>query len=378
MPSFLDPLDPSLNHGLGAAEGTLPPVPRVSVVMPVYNGEEHLEPAVESILNQTFRELELLVIDDGSTDRTPELLQDWARSDARVRVHRQNHSGIVAALNRGCGLARAPYLARMDADDIAFPDRLAKQVSFLDEHVGVAVVGGGVEYLFDEGHRIKLKRVPTAPSEIASRLLAGKHCFVHPTVVMRADAFVAVGGYRAPFQWAEDYDLWLRMAERFDLANLEDAVLSKRIHPGQISAHRMEQGIIRLLGAQAAARIRRATGQDPDVHGEVTLATLERLGVSKDLVRDHLVDAYKTNFRAFREAGNPEGALRLFQANTMSWNARRALRTDYASALLQKAKRDYGDRRLMRSFLSILRAFWVRPSLPMAKLVARARSVFAS
>jgi glycosyltransferase involved in cell wall biosynthesis len=376
MPSFLDPLDPSLNQRLGAAEGTLAPVPRVSVVMPVYNGEEHLEPAVESILNQTFRELELLIIDDGSTDRTPVLLQDWARRDARVRVHRQNHSGIVAALNRGCGLARSPYLARMDADDIAFPDRLAMQVSFLDEHVGVALVGGSVEYIF-EGRGMKVWRVPTAPSQIASRLLAGKHCFVHPTVVMRADAFAAVGGYRAPFELAEDYDLWLRMGERFDLANLEDTVLAKRVVSGQMAAPRMEQGIIRELGAYAAARIRRATGQDPILDEPITLATLNRLGVSNEALYNRLIEAYRVNCRGFLEAGDPEGALRLLRDNTISREVRRALRTDYAFALLQKAKRDYGDRRLMRSFLSILRAFWVRPSLPLAKLAARARSVFA-
>jgi glycosyltransferase involved in cell wall biosynthesis len=354
-------------------------VPRVSVVMPVHDGEGQLEPAVESILNQSLRELELIVVDDGSTDRTPLLLQQFAQRDPRVRVHRQDHSGIVGALNRGCRLARGRYLARMDADDVALPDRLAKQVAFLDQHQGVALVGGSVEYILGEGRRTRLRSLPTAPAEIAARLLVGKHCFVHPTVVMRAEAFAEVGGYRASFEGAEDADLWLRMAERFDLANIEDVVLAKRVHAGQVSTRRMEQGIVRLLGAQATARIRRATGQDPISPDEVvTRATLRRLGVPDQVLYDHLIQAYRNSFRGFREAGNPEGALDLFRDHSVAWRVKRALRGEYALALLRQARRDYGERRLLRGSISLLQACVLRPSLPFARLAARARSVFAS
>jgi glycosyltransferase involved in cell wall biosynthesis len=352
-------------------------VPRVSVVMPVYNGEEHLDDAIASILNQTFEDLELIVLDDGSTDGTPARLDAWTGRDPRVRVHRLEHGGIVAALNRGCALARAPYLARMDADDLAFPDRLAKQVGFLDQHPDIAAVGGSIEYVLDEGRRIRLKSVPTDPSEIASRLLAGKHCFVHPTVVMRKGVFEAAGGYRASFEWAEDYDLWLRMAERSDLANIADAVLTKRVHSSQLSAQRMEQGIVRFLGAQAAARIRRVSGRDPIGDEPVTRATLERLGVSEEIVREHVVQAYKNHFRAFREAGNPAGALRLFREHSTSWRVRRALRNDYTHALLRQAKRDWGESRWLKGLLSAARACLAQPSLPVTRLAARARSVLA-
>jgi glycosyltransferase involved in cell wall biosynthesis len=354
-------------------------MPRVSVVMPVYNGEEHLEPAIESILNQTFRELELLIVDDGSTDGTFAVLQRYARSDSRVRVFRQDHSGIVAALNRGSELARAPYLARMDADDIAFPDRLTKQVKFLDQNTGVALVGGATERISTQWRRTGVKTLPTAPGEIATRLFAGEICIIHPTVVMRAKAFIDVGRYRSAFEGAEDYDLWLRMAERFELANLPDAVLAYRIHPGQVSARRLEQCVISCLAAQAASRIRRATGQDPtQEEPQVGLATLRRLGVGHDVVRGHLIKAYRRNFRVFLEAGNPEGALRLFQENAVPWKVRRALRTDYTLALLRQAKRDYAERRLIRGSLSILRACLVRPSLPLSRLAARAWSVLAT
>jgi glycosyltransferase involved in cell wall biosynthesis len=355
------------------------PMPRVSVVLPVHNGEDQLQAAVESILAQTLDDLELIVIDDGSTDRTPALLQQFAERDPRVRVCRQDHGGIVAALNRGAGLARAAYLARMDADDIAVPDRLAKQAAFLDANPDIAMVGGSVEYILGEGRRARLRSLPTAPAEIAERLRAGKHCFVHPTVTMRTEALQQVGGYRTAFEGAEDADLWLRLAEQFRLANLPDVVLAKRVHPGQVSTRRMERGIVRLLAAQASARVRRATGQDPLRPGEaITPKTLHRLGVDPGEVRRELLQGYRTSLRALREAGDPEGAIRLFRAVRMPWRVRYALRTEYALALLRQAKRDYAGRRWVRSGLGLAQACVVRPGLPLARLATLARSFIPS
>ena len=356
-----------------------PKPPRVSVVLPVHNGEDQLAAAIESILGQTLDDLELIVVDDGSTDRTPALLRQLAERDPRVRVCHQDHGGIVAALNRGAGLARATYLARMDADDIAAPDRLAKQAAFLDANADVALVGGSVEYILGEGRRVQLRSLPTAPAEIADRLAAGKHCFVHPTVMMRTDALRQVGGYRAAFEGAEDADLWLRLVERFRLANLPDVVLAKRVHPGQVSTRRMEQGIVRLLAAQAAARQRRATGEDPLQPNEaITSGTLRRLGVDQRAVRRELLQGYRTSLRAFREAGDAEGAIRLFREVHMPWRIRYALRTEYALALLRQAKRDYAGRRWIRSGLGLIHACVVQPGLPLAKLATRARSVIPS
>ena len=350
--------------------------PRVSVVLPVHNGEDQVEAAVDSILRQTLNDLELIVVDDGSTDRTPALLQQLAQRDHRVRGCRQNHGGSVAALNRGAALARAPYLARMDADDIALTDRLTKQAAFLDANPEVALVGGSVEYLLGQGRRIRLRSLPTDPSEIATRLLAGKHCFVHPTVMIRTEVLAQVGGYRPAFEGAEDADLWLRLVERFALANLPDVVLAKRVHPGQVSTRRMEQGIVRLLAAQAAARVRRATGQDPVRADEtITTSTLRRLGVDEQQLRQELLQGYRTTLRAFHEAGDAEGAIRFFRNARMPWRIRYALRAEYALALLRQAQRDYAGRRRVRSVLGLVQACVVRPSLPLAKLATRARSV---
>jgi glycosyltransferase involved in cell wall biosynthesis len=349
------------------------------VVLPVHNGEDQLEVSIESILGQTLDDLELIVVDDGSTDRTPALLQRFAERDPRVLVCRQDHGGIVAALNRGAGLARASYLARMDADDIAAPDRLAKQAAFLDSNADVALVGGDIEYVLGEGRRIRFSPLPTAPGVIADRLFAGKDCFVHPTVMIRTDALAQVGGYRPAFEGAEDADLWLRLAERFPLANLPDVVLAKRVHPGQVSTRRMEQGIVRRLAAEAAARHRRATGEDPLRSDEaITIETLRRLGVTEREVRQHLQNGYRSYLRACQRAGDPEGAIQLFRETRMPWRVRYALRTEYALALLRQAKRDYAGRRWIRTGLGLVQACLVRPSVPLAKLVTRARSVISS
>jgi len=359
--------------------GEIGPKPRVSVLLPVHNGEEQLEGAIESILRQSLDDFELIVVDDGSTDRTPSLLQQFAARDPRVRVCRQDHGGIVAALNRGARLARAPYLARMDADDIAVPDRLAKQAAFLDSNADIAMVGGSVEYILGEGRRAQLRSLPTAPAEIAQRLMDGRHCFVHPTVMIRTDALAEVGGYRAAFEGAEDADLWLRLVERFRLANLPEIVLAKRVHPGQVSTRRMEQGIVRRLAAHASATLRRNTGQDPLRPDQaITTETLRRLGVDPETVQRELVQGYRTSLRAFQEAGDPEAAIRFFHGAHMPWRIRYALRTEYARALLQQARRDYAGQHRARAGLRLVQACVVRPALPLAKLATLARSFIPS
>ena len=124
--------------------------PRVSVVMPVRDGERFLREALGSILAQTLEDVELVVVDDGSSDSTPAILEESAGRDGRVRVHRQEPGGLTAALNAGCALAQAALIARMDGDDVMLRDRLERQAAFLDDHPEVALLGGGI-VLIDEG-----------------------------------------------------------------------------------------------------------------------------------------------------------------------------------------------------------------------------------
>ncbi|WP_126446641.1 glycosyltransferase family 2 protein [Sulfuricystis multivorans] len=205
--------------------------PLVSVLMPVYNAERFVGQAIESILAQSFQDFEFIIIDDGSTDGTLAVLQRYAASDPRIRlISRENH-GLVATLNEGIELAQGEWLARMDADDIALPNRLAHQLKCLAER-GADFCGGAVQCF---GAWRALWRYPKTHEGCQVRLLFDVP-FAHPTVVGRRAAFSSLR-YREDFDRAQDYDLWQRAwAAGYRLVNTDEVVLHYRVHDGQVSA----------------------------------------------------------------------------------------------------------------------------------------------
>jgi len=202
--------------------------------MPVYNGERFLAEALESILGQTFREFEFVIVDDGSTDASPAILADYASRDSQIRVIRQANAGIVAALNRGLRECRAPLVARMDADDVSLPERFAAQAEYLTNHPDVVAIGTAFQLMSDSGTLGPVIRHPVAPKDVACGLRTANR-IAHPSVMMRRDAVLALGGYRESFRHAEDYDLWARLSVVYKLANHPECLLRYRIHAGQIS-----------------------------------------------------------------------------------------------------------------------------------------------
>jgi hypothetical protein len=254
--------------------------PRVSVVMPVFNGETYLAEAVQSVLSQTLSEVELVVVDDGSSDGSREIVERFMGADRRVRLLvNEENQGISGALNRGWRAARAPYIARLDADDVAPRDRLSQQVRFLDAHPSVAVVGGTLITIDSHGRPISTRRFPASNRAIQAALVR-YNCFSHPSVTMRRSALEAVGGYR--FRHIEDYDLWLRIAERFELANLPAPMILHRLHLDQQAVVALERTAREMCAVRAAARERRATGVDPLAGvGELTEDAFDRLGVDE-------------------------------------------------------------------------------------------------
>lgn len=203
--------------------------PTVSVLLPAFNSERHLQQSVRSILNQTHGDLELIVIDDGSTDRTRAVAHDLSTEDSRVRlVCHDDNRGLAARLNEGLSLANGEYIARMDADDISVPRRLELQLQFLDTHLSVAVVGGFIRYF--GGSRSCVVRVATSPVHIKWRLLFG-NSMGHVTVVGRRSFFDEVEGYDETLKVAQDYDLWLRGSTRFRFANLSEVLVNVREDP---------------------------------------------------------------------------------------------------------------------------------------------------
>lgn len=243
--------------------------PVISVVMPVYNGGAFLQPAIDSILSQTFPDFELIVIDDGSTDATPDVLARAVSADKRVRVLSDGRRGLVGALNAGLAAARAPLVARMDADDISRPDRFALQVAFLRDNPDVGVVGGQMASIDGEGLPLGAGTTfPTASDAIVVALLSGHSVVAHPTVMGRRDVLTGVGGYRPAYQSAEDLDLWLRVSERTALAVVDRVVLDYRRHGGQVSrATALRQRFSTLLAVTMAEHRREGL---PDPTGDLT------------------------------------------------------------------------------------------------------------
>src|SRR5690606_31270019 len=178
--------------------------PKVSVLLPVHNAEAYVSEAVESILRQSFDCFELICIDDGSTDQSYELLKHYSAQDSRVRVFRNKHAGLVAALNEGLRLCRAPLVARMDADDIATPERLARQYRRFELDPGMWVLGTAEERIDEVGRPRGRPPVITGCDAVA-RALREKCVIRHPTVMMRREPILAIGGYRAAYKHAEDY-----------------------------------------------------------------------------------------------------------------------------------------------------------------------------
>lgn len=202
--------------------------PLVSVILPVYNGAKTIKRAVESILVQSFSNFELIIINDGSNDETPQILNSF--TDSRIKILHQENSGITVALNKGVEAANGKYIARMDADDISLPERLEKQVNFLEAHPDIAVVGCANKIIYQDGKEAVRYRAFTH-NEIMKNFVKITPV-PHSSVIMRKDALIDVGLYDPKTDgskkiWmTEDYDLWVRFAKKgYKFANLPDILL---------------------------------------------------------------------------------------------------------------------------------------------------------
>lgn len=242
------------------------PAPAVSVLVAVHNGAAHLGEAMASILGQSFRDFELLVVDDGSTDGTPALLRGCA--DSRLRVVRHDSNlGLIAALNRGLEEARGEYVARMDADDIALPRRLERQREMLSKTPSVGLCGTWFR-TFGSG-RAEVVRPPIRPEELAAKLFY-ESPLAHPSVMFRRKLFAEHGlRYDPAFPHAEDFELWSRVARVTDLANVPEVLLRYRRHGRQVSArHEAAQGesVRRILVRQLRRIHPEATEAECEAH----------------------------------------------------------------------------------------------------------------
>lgn len=207
--------------------------------MPVFNAACYLAVAVESILGQTFADFEFVIVDDGSNDRSPAILKRFAERDTRIRIVSRPNTGIVGALNDGLAVARGEYIARMDADDISFPQRLETQLRYLEAHPELVAIGSGVLMVDPTGHPLKEFRAQTDPKLLREWLIAASDIgIIHPSLVVRRDVMQRLGGYREPYKLVEDVDLFLRLLDEGELGNTPDILLEYRQHAGSTNAKR--------------------------------------------------------------------------------------------------------------------------------------------
>jgi glycosyltransferase involved in cell wall biosynthesis len=210
-------------------------VPKISVIMPVYNCEAYLPAALESILCQTCADFELLAIDDGSRDGSRSILEQYSQRDERLKAIFQEHAGLVASLNRGLAMAQGEYLARMDGDDVALPNRFSLQLEAMQSDPSLAIIGSAIQLIDERGAPLRLDRYPLHDTAIRWQLLF--HCpFAHPAVMLRAAVLRRWNlRYDTQASQAEDYRLWSRLLSYARGANHPEPLLQRRLHAAQAS-----------------------------------------------------------------------------------------------------------------------------------------------
>jgi len=208
-------------------------MPKISVIMPVYNGERYLKDALQSVLNQSYRDFECIVIDDGSTDSSAEIIQ--AFNDPRIVYVQKNHSGIVDSLNHGISISKGEYVARFDCDDICEAHRLEGQLRFFDTHPEYAMVGSHASVIDENGIEDgKLEYPPLEAVQIRKYALL-HNPFIHSSVMIRREILDKVGTYKKLYRHVEDYELWTRIAFDYSTANISQPLIKYRIHSRQVT-----------------------------------------------------------------------------------------------------------------------------------------------
>lgn len=292
----------------------MPNSPDISVVLSVYNGADHLRESVDSILSQEGVLLELIVVDDGSTDRSGAMLDEYARNDTRVRVINQENRGLTRALIRGCAAARGEFIARHDAGDISTPDRLTKQLEMIRSHGNAALVSCGTRFIGPAGEF--LYTVTQEPADATNRLLTLDPSQIrgpshHGSTIFRRSLYEHVGGYRKEFYFAQDLDLWTRLAEHGEHIVMPEVLYQAAISVGAISGRyrRKQVEITRFI--VEAARLRSL-----DMSQEPALARARSIGPDHSHRQDdsERADAYYFIGACLEKNGDPRSTMYLRQA----------------------------------------------------------------
>lgn len=292
--------------------------PRVSVLMGVYNGLPYVREAIESVLEQTYRDFEFLVVDDASTDESAEVVSEYAEEDDRIRLlENEKNRGLTWSLNRALDAARGEYVARQDADDRSEPTRFERQVTYLDDHPEVAAVGTGARLVDAAGEPLD-RRVVLADPSLDD--LQQKNHLIHGSVMGRKRAFADVGGYDEFFEYSQDYDLWLRLANEHELRNIPDPLYVLREHGGSVYFSQRDESTLYafLVRGRSTGELNSETVEAVREDGIGTLydrlsasqrATFHRTLAERYLRYGHQTEAREEAREAMRQADSTVSAL---------------------------------------------------------------------
>jgi glycosyltransferase involved in cell wall biosynthesis len=332
--------------------------PTVTVLMAVYNGERYVAQAVESILAQTYRDFEFVIVDDGSTDSSREMIERY--SDPRIRlVSNSENTGLAAALNRGLTLSRGSLVARQDADDVSEPGRLARQVAYLKSHPDVAVVGSWYRKIDSEGQDLGLRRLACEPLDVRWAMLF--HCpLIHSAVMFRRAPLIERGWeYDSSIKYGEDYALWSRVADELPISNIAEPLVRLRSNPWSMTAtygnYTLKgraisiENIGRLLGwtrpPEGFAR-RHAAMEGLVLGGDPELAVDDLVAAVPDILMVNQAFARHERLPAVLAQGR-ESALRRHMAHRLLWLGRRRARTAAEACRIMAAVRQLNARALV-------------------------------
>jgi glycosyltransferase involved in cell wall biosynthesis len=281
-------------------------LPEISVVMGVHDGAAHLRETVDSVLSQKGVALELVVVDDGSSDATPAILESYASLDARVRVRRQGRLGLTRALIAGCAAARAPIIARQDCGDVSLPGRFARQLARLRSFPGASLVSAGAEFVGPRGEWLYVVQDTDATLEAGlsqTSLAMTRGPSHHGATMFSRAAYGAVGGYRAAFPVAQDLDLWMRLWEQGCVVAVPEVLYRTRLHSRSLSATRRPEQVAYMRVIVEGARARRSGRKD------LSIEAAERLSAIRGPSRPKASEASFSYFLARVLEGNePETA----------------------------------------------------------------------
>lgn len=266
----------------------------ISVIMPVHNGEDYLTTAIDSVLNQSYSELELIVVNDGSTDQTSDILKSY--TDPRLKILDVEKSGLVEALNHGLNLAKGSYIARMDADDICEPDRLEKQASWLKNNADIGIVCSDINKINSRGEIIGKETYSGLNSEILREALLYKRRIkpvIHPSIMMRREVYEKVGGYRN-YHNAEDHDLWLRCLDYFGFSRLPIPLLKYRVNQQGVSHLNTSQQLLSAALSAVNYKVSCMTGVD------IYVDRADLLNLAKENLSNSIIPSAAKSIQYFR------------------------------------------------------------------------------